>query len=327
MHNKTFFAIVLTSLFVTSSGIAYWEPINTTRFKSRTGKYLFKISPDRYEERVDNPGKCKATLFKVDGSEKEALWTQYLVNDYAPAQVFVTSSGKYIVTIDEWPEDFRSVLGTFPVVIYGPNGKLIKVHNDISLGLGDDFDRIETLSGSMWNEDSIIFFGPVEEYLFIRLHWGRLLVIDLSTGDLCGKAPAGKIDDEDRNEMGREKWEQLQNYARQQIEELALSKLDSFDLDERKAGALVVAQLKIRRAIPRLRELLDDKAYGFTSTGWQPWHKVYPVRKAARQALISMGEHVPFLKGWMWAAIGSVIALFLILCGLRLKRKIVRQKS
>jgi hypothetical protein len=181
--------------------------------------------------------------------------------------------------MDEWGD-----IGTFPVVIYGYRGKLVIVHNIKSLILEDDVNNIKVTVGSFWwDEDSISFFGPDEEYFFIRLHWGRMLVFELSTGRLITNSDG----------IEKEKWEKLQSYAERKIEETALLKLNSQTPEERKTGCIVVGQLMVKKAIPRLRELLNDESYILVlEEGRSPGVRAFYVRKAAKEALEAMGEKV-----------------------------------
>ena len=278
------FVALLTFLFGLSRAKAdEWASIEEEDFQSPSGKHLFKIIP--YEGY--RPGHCKGVLFKTNGSKLKEVWSRYLINNEGPVRVFVADSGKYVVTMDEWGE-----VGKLPVVIYGPNGRLDKVHNLKSLGLKSNAHIKTTISSDWWNEDAIIFFGPKEEYFFIRLHWGKMLIIDLRIGRLYEEIVDSEIYNKKYYEMEKRKWKELQDYAKKKIEEIALSKLGSKDPDERKTGALVVGQLKIRRAIPRLKELLRDVEYHLFQYGDKSQRKVYYVRKRAKEALEGMGINV-----------------------------------
>jgi hypothetical protein len=61
---------------------------------------------------------------------------------------------------------------------------------------------------------------------------------------------------------------------------------------ERETGAIVSGQERIRKAIPRLKQLLKDDAYYIYSSDLAKWTRDYYVRKAADRALRSMGEAV-----------------------------------
>ncbi len=284
---KISFGVVFALLFATLPARAdQWGLIEKTEFQSTTGKHLFKITP--HKDWPDHPGHCKGVLFKMNGGKRTQVWSRNLINDHAPVQIFVADSGDYVVTMDEWHR-----VGDLPVVIYGFQGELVAVHNTKSLGLDDDIEHIKmTVSSFWWNEDSIIFFGPEEKYFFIRLHWGRLLIIELATGRLYERLVNREMYNKDYYKTEEKQWKKLQDYARKKVEEIALSKLNSKKPNERKTGALVVGQLKTHKAIPHLRQLLRDKAYYTTSSGDGPWMIVLFVRKAAKEALEAMGQKV-----------------------------------
>jgi len=168
-----FFVVLGTALLADE-----WGPIEQTEFFSPNKRYMLKIVPR--EDWPIKPGYCKATLFKIDGRERKGIWSRYLINNHAPVRVFVADSGEYVLTMDEWHS-----VGELPVVIYGPRGDLIRVHSTDSLGLKNDVEHIKkTVSSYWWNEGLISFFGPEEETFFIRLHWGKLVLLGLEDGDL-----------------------------------------------------------------------------------------------------------------------------------------------
>lgn len=81
---------------------------------------------------------CQGGFFKSGGdSQVRPLWSRQLVNEVAPVSALVSDSGKYVVTFDNW-----HTVGYGPdvVVIYGPEGKLIK-----QLGLEDFLSRDDML--------------------------------------------------------------------------------------------------------------------------------------------------------------------------------------
>ncbi|MDB4439553.1 hypothetical protein N9153_01370 [Planctomicrobium sp.] len=200
--------ICLLSLFSSSSFADQWRRISKFEFASENKQHLLKIEP--HERWVDKPGHCLATLYRVDGEEHIELWSRFLINNHAPVRVFVSNSGDFVVTMDEWHR-----VGKLPFVIYGPKGKLICVHSTDSLGLRDDIEHIKrTVSSYWWNENSINFFGPKEEVFYIRLHWGKILLLKLSNGDLM---------DDDWYELSKgwsiteEKWNSLHDFAKRHL--------------------------------------------------------------------------------------------------------------
>lgn len=261
-----------------------WEALKQMEFRSAdTGKYLFRVTP--HKDWVKRPGNCKGELFFVDKGKQKRVWSRYLINNSGPITAYATKSGEYVVTMNEW-----GWYGAFPVVIYGPDGKLIRMHSLESLGLEGDSDMPECSTvGVEWDENAIVFFGPKEKTLIIRLRWGRILMVKLDSGDV--------MDEEWYEEykgwyIKETEWKKLHAFAREHSAKLAVFMLGSKDSRDRQTGAIAVGQMKCRGAIPKLRTLLDDpNAYGFQA-GDGPLMTVYYVRKVAKQALEAMGEEV-----------------------------------
>lgn len=273
----------LATILVTcaTAGLALgdtWGPVRLTEFYSQDSSHMLKMEPD--SNWSSKPGHCRATLFR----RKEKLWSRYLINDHAPVQVFVANSGHYVLTMDEWHS-----VGKLPVVIYGHRGELVRVHSTASLGLSDDITHIEqTVSSFWWNKNSISFFGPDEETFFIRLHWGKLLLLQLRDGAVMDQQWYGLAKGW---LMPEKKWRDLHDHGRARVRKVAIELLASQDPQKRATGALVCGQERVSDAIPGLRRLLDDKEF-FTTNVPKEWTRVYFVRKAAKEALETMGEKV-----------------------------------
>ncbi len=274
----TFVSITLATTLSADS----WGPPEQKEFFSPKQKHMLKVTP--HKDWPNKPGHCQAILYKINGERKTEIWSRHLINNKAPMRVFVADSGKYVVTMDE-----HGSVGDIPVVIYGLSGELIRVHSTDSLGLKDDIKHIkQTVSSYWWNEDSISFFSPDEEVFFIRLHWGKLIFLELSHGDLM---------DEEWHDlhkgwfMPEKKWKALHEYVPAQIKKQVLQLLHSNKAQDRKTGALVCQQEKIESACPRLKKLLKDKEYFITNFP-KEGTRVYFVRKAAKQALEALGQKV-----------------------------------
>ena len=286
MHTRTkTLAIASATLLVSFQfGTAYgdsWAPIEQTEFYSVDRNYMLRIWP--HPEWPDKPGHCQATLYSLKGDWEAKVWSRYLINNHAPVSVFVSDAGKYVVTMDEWGH-----IGQLPVVIYGARGRLVKAHSIDSLDLDDDVGHIQTtMSSCLWNEDSVSFFGPKEETFVIRLHWGRMLILDLSNGRVMNKG-SHRFSRAIANE---EAWRILLDFVAKQLRQRALAMLISMHPEDRKTGAMLSGQVMIREAIPRLRELLGDRSYYTTMGGAHEESTiVLYVREAARQALEKLGE-------------------------------------
>jgi len=275
-----FIAAVLSCLATPLSLADIWGPIEQTEFSSENGKHLLKISPHAYGPL--RPGHCRATLYAVEGARRTEVWSRFLINDHAPVDVFVSDSGEYVLTMDEWGH-----VGKLPVVMYGERGQLIRVHSTDSLGLSDDMET--TVSSYWWNLDAISFFGPEEEVFFIRLHCGKWIVLELRTGNVLQKEKTFFRDE--LRKQHEQKWKTLEEYREKALAEHAIQILSSADAHDRKTGALVCGQEKLTRAIPKLRRLLADRAWFTLSSGTESTIVLY-ARQAAKGALEAMGQRV-----------------------------------
>jgi len=247
-----------------------WMPACQEGHFSAKQKHVLRTTPSK--NRPQKYGHCMATLYKTDGDGEREMWSRNLINNISPVQVFVADSGKYVVTMDEW-----AGVGKLPVVIYNSKGGLVRVHGIDSLGLEKDWKHIKRSTVSYWwNEGSISFFGPDEETFFIRLHWGKLLLIQLQNGDLMDeewyRIFQGKT-------MPKKKWRTLHEFGRTQIQKNAMQLLHSRDPKKQKTGVLVCGQEKLEESIPQLKKILANTKYPY-------------VRKAAREALEGLGQRV-----------------------------------
>lgn len=258
-----------------------WDGPSEKYYKSNSENYSIKITPD--SDFSQNIGACKATLFYSNKDKTKIIWSRFLINNYAPVEVFVSDNGKYVVTMDEW-----SNIGELPIVIYGDKGKLIKVHSIESLELKNDQEHITiSVSSYMWDEDSIAFFGPKDEYFFVRLHWGKWITIELQNGELFKKDIYFFRKDLKAEHLKIN--EKLLLYREKKLKELVLTMLYSNKPEKRKVAARISGQENYREAIPRLKKLLNDQAYYIIDRGKKS--KVYYIRDAAQKALDSMKNY------------------------------------
>jgi HEAT repeat protein len=140
-----------------------------------------------------------------------------------------------------------------------------------------------------WDRNAVVFFGPKEKTLIIRLRWGRILMVELDDGDVMDEE---WYEDHKRWYIKETEWKKLHAFAREHSAKLAVSMLGSKDSFDRETGAVVVGQMKCRGAIPKLRTLLDDPNVYWRTGDGSLMTTVYYVRKAAKQALEAMGEEV-----------------------------------
>ncbi|MBN2022872.1 MAG: hypothetical protein JW809_08750 [Pirellulales bacterium] len=262
----------------------FWGPLEPTEFRSANGKYTLKIEP--HPDWPDKPGHCRATLLR----EGRRVWSRHLINDHGPVQVFVADSGRYVVTMDEWHH-----VGKLPVVIYGNDGRLIRVHDTDSLGLKDDVLNIKmSISSYWWNEGAVSLFGPDDETFLIRLHWGKWIVLELENGDLLAKEKDFYRDD--LRKQHDQRWLKLEEYREKKLAERVVKMLTSDDPEERRTAAVICGEEKYMQAVPQLRKLLADEEYFDCITDWK-WSRVFFVREAAKEALQALGQEVDPPKG------------------------------
>lgn len=229
-----------------------WFPIKKTEFYSADRSHVFVIEP--HPLGALKPGHCRGTLFDLEAVGPVAAWSRHLINDRGPVQVFVSNSGRYVVTMDEWHR-----VGKLPLVLYGPRGSLIAVHSKDTLGLGKDLHRIPvTVSSVWWSFGSVSFFDPQEEAFFIRLHWGRKIMIDPRDGTVMDEE---WYERRKRWAMSEENWAALHERYQSGLVQRVLAMLDSASPQDRMVGARACGEEGIREAAPRLKELLDDRAY------------------------------------------------------------------
>ncbi len=159
--------IYFMALASTLSSIAETASLVDTVFHSKDGTHRIEISPPPIWP--SKPGHCNSTLLAHSNSTDRIVWTRHLINNYAPVRIFVSNSGTSVVTMDEWGghEDSQA---QFPLVIYGFRGALVRVYNYSEL--------------SDWSRHAIVFFGPKDRVLFVRLDTGTLLIFDLGFGDV-----------------------------------------------------------------------------------------------------------------------------------------------
>lgn len=207
------------------------------------------------------------------------MWSRFLINNRAPDHAFVSDSGGYVITTDHGrsPDEL-------PLVIYGQNGALVRVHNIDSLGLRNE------IFGSEWDTDALSFFSTDERTFFIRLHGGKWIMLDLVLGDVLVKQT--RFFRDDLRQEHEQKWKRLEEYRQTELKKQTIRLLSSADPFSRKTGAMVCGQEKYTDTVPMLRTLLKDRSWFTTMGAGRPSMIVLYVRQAAKQALEAMGEKV-----------------------------------
>jgi hypothetical protein len=146
-----------------------------------------KKEPAGSKPEVEN-SYCRGVFHRrKDDGRYEKVWERRLSNDVAPVNVLLSDGGQYVATFDNW----QAVgMGDDVVVIYGPEGKLIK-----KLALSDIVPRVSNLprtAGSIfWGGKHHIDERSLQLVLKVLSEWSpeydegkyREVRVDLRTGD------------------------------------------------------------------------------------------------------------------------------------------------
>jgi hypothetical protein len=275
-----------------------WAPPSVAKIRSDNGAFEVVITP------ASEKGSASAILRKTQGNYSTRLWEAKLVNKIAPVSVKVADSGRYVATFDEWYS-----VGTKPVVIYGEGGRLVAELSLADLNLEFHPNIIRTVSSYRWNDFAIMVFGPpaekggepwqrsLEDSLFIRLYWGEVIAIDLTSGKVRNdlwwstypknqqdqlrllKTPASAADNfifdpakaDDfihegvilRSQLKKATLAYLEaTWRRLAVEYLRKASLEPDTSYNGTTGILLAGQLRLREALPLLRELPYIERYG-----------------------------------------------------------------
>ena len=284
-----------------------WPEPYKKEYQSSERSFLFRVSPSAAPS--EHLGDCLGELIHCNGQEESLVWRRHLINDIAPVAAVVASSGKYVVTMDEWLH-----FGDLPIVIYGARGDLIAVHNleEIVNPFDGKYDGINlsvvpSISGPNCAQHSLIFFGPNDETLFIRLSAGTIRIIQLADGRIMTDGWHRNQVERGIQQISREKWKSLMDFGKSRTAELAVEYLASPSGWHRETGAMIVGQVRIRDAIPRLQVLASgDAAYLSRIDETNRRRKLYFVRRAAANALVAMAEEPP--KGAVFEEVTPEVA-------------------
>lgn len=160
-----------------------WAPARPAIFASASGRFGFKMLPRS----------STGILFSIDDDGKDqVVWKKTLVN--IPLRVFISGDGKRVVTVDTYADLGRK----HSLVVYNEKGAVLA---DYEL---EDFltdveirDRVPTSSPNRWWADEATFKFRLEgrdlQFFDVQLKWGKLIVVDLPTGDFVdSQQPAAK---------------------------------------------------------------------------------------------------------------------------------------
>lgn len=180
-----------------------------------------------------------------------------------PPEIFTSPSSNYTASLQS---DSSEAL-----VICSSNKVLCRfAYKDLGISERSTMDLMST-AGLRWCRDCIAFFDTLERHFIIRLHWGRFVVVDLQTRTASLELPS---------EIKRE--------VDETVRKRVLAWLTSSEPRERANGARYAGDLRLRAAIPKLKELTSDPTSGNSKKGDAPVVKSYWIRKAAVAALKKM---------------------------------------
>jgi hypothetical protein len=263
---------------------AEWIKVpDSETYKSDNKKYIFTTVTGNKDKSVnkDKSLKCKGKL----SSNEEIIWERFLLNPIAPYQVYVANSGEYVVTVGE-----AYTYGGCPLVIYDQEGKLIRSHTLASLKSERD-PLVFSFCGGTWHDDYPMFFNNDDSYFLIRKEKGIYVIVDLKTGDVLynqkRSSSAGVSDIPDTQ------WENIIKAGDESSIKIAMKLLKSFYRDKRVIGCRICGEMKIKESIPILKKLLSSDYPISSKANDGPWMTVYPIRKAASNALKKMGVKHP----------------------------------
>jgi hypothetical protein len=271
-----------------------WIPPHHSDTSSENGSYVFHISPTFGGNRPLRPGTCKGTLDAKDGKEFKLIWDRPLINDVCPILAVVSNSGKYVITIGEW-YGFRRL----PIVVYGIEGRLINVYGELEQiipyyiegpdhGFATGNGLSSSIGGRDWLSNSLLFFDPSEDFFIVRMSNKETMVFETKSGRLTEDTWKKFNSDSDKIE----KYDALKKNLGRLIITKALQLVSSDQSEEQEKGLFVLNQCKDSDSIKVLEDALKDPTSKIIDN---PQGKVrkYPIRKAASEALKSIGEIIP----------------------------------
>ncbi|MBK9128422.1 MAG: hypothetical protein IPM13_11590 [Phycisphaerales bacterium] len=173
MNTRPLWSVSIVASVLASAALAHAaRPLREA--SSESGAYTLRIEPGR----VGGAAPCEAVLLRnVEGSPRgRKLWERPLVNEVAPAIALVRDDGRYVVTLDE----FRRGGARHALVIYGPDGGLLRHFLLTDLLTGDDWPHVRISRRAItWLRDAQCGFDDRAEQFTIRLAWGRTIRVDL----------------------------------------------------------------------------------------------------------------------------------------------------
>jgi hypothetical protein len=268
--------LALLGLLAAEAKADSWALPQDSTYESANGRFQFFVAL-RGSQGVKGPS---GTLRRKSGDQWEPVWTNQLVDRVIPVQVRVPDSGRYVVTFDE----YHSV-GQHPVVIYGESGRLIAHLTLADLRLENHPYISRSVSSYHWNESAMFLFGPaakagagspermLEDSLFIRLYWGEVIPIDLATGKVRDAAWGKTLTPQQAAALKKGADDFLEaTWLRLAREYFRKENFTPNPKDVGIKGLLLVRQLRLREALPLLREIAATEQFrNWAAPRWGNW--------------------------------------------------------
>ncbi len=246
-----------------------WEMPHDRTYYSENGQYQFFVAVAHFD--VPSKTRPSGRLSRKSAGQWKSVWTNRLVSQTSPVQVMVHNSGRYVVTFDE-----HHSVGKNPVVIYGGKGRLIANLSLADLRLESHPNIKSSVSSYWWNDHAIMVFGPpaktgsepwrqmLEDSLFIRLHWGEVIPIDLASGRVRDAAWWKGLAPKDAPAMQAATDAYLDTTWRRLAKEcLRKENFGSDPKGDGVTGILLAGQLRLREALPLLREIAATERFKY----------------------------------------------------------------
>ena len=290
-------ALLLAIVVSVNVSASEWPYPESLRQPAANNEYEFRVAPVTRDKRGKSFGACRGTLYERKDNKLALVWERSLINDFCPNRFCVANSGKYVVTLGEW-----SHYEDLPIVVYGANGSLVNVYGRLrqllprfpsnfmhSGRITDEGIPSEGRFGRNWLRHSLFFFASNDNFFVVRLSNGEILVFETHSGEVI---------DEQWKDANRIFPEKMRNY-----EDLTCSlpglvvkealRLASSELPkEKEDGQFVLSQCRGHETVRVLKEALSQSISRIVSTP-NGQIRQYPGRKAAKEALMAMGEKVP----------------------------------
>jgi len=153
----------------------------------------------------------------------------------------------------------------------------------VDLKLEDHPNISRSVSSYWWNEYAIIVFGPsagngteswresLIDSLFIRLYWGEVIAIDLASGRVRDAAWWDQRPADEAKVIQRATKDYLDaTWLRLAREYLRKENFEPDPTDKGVKGILLAGQLRLREALPLLREVAaTDRFEGWGAPVWK----------------------------------------------------------